>query len=124
MRINEYMNRIKKLPLGKPNLLKIEDTGKTSEDLCTLVDILTKQNKIMKDILRYQGVHDLEKIFYDCPLPYDEDLSTPGGYNAPSNPKKIIEDNKRAVDDFVNYIGPLGSSVERRKQNERDSDKS
>ena len=94
------------------------------EQLRSLVEILTKQNKIMKDILRYQGVHDLEKIFYDCPLPYDEDLSTPGGYNAPSNPKKIIEDNKRAVDDFVNYIGPLGSSVERRKQNERDSDKS
>lgn len=95
-----------------------------TEQLRSLVDILTKQNKIMKDILRYQGVNDLKKLFVDCPLPYDEDLSTPGGYNAPNDPKKIIEDNKRAVDDFVNYIGPLGSSVERRKQNERDSDKS
>jgi len=53
----------------------------------------TKQNKIMKDILRYQGMHDVEKILYDCPLPYDEELSTPLGYNAPNIPKKIIEDN-------------------------------
>ena len=43
-------------------------------------------------------MHDVEKIFYDCPLPYEEDLTTLGGYNAPNNPKKIIEDNKRAVD--------------------------
>jgi len=89
------------------------------EKLRTLVDILTKQNKIMKDILRHQGMLDVEKIFYDCPLPYDEDLSTPGGYNAPNDPVKIIADNdKRAVDDFTNYIGPLGSSVERKKQND------
>ena len=74
------------------------NTYQKLEDLCTLVDILTKQNKIMKDILRQQGMHDVEKIFYDCPLPYEEDLSTQGGYNAPNDPKKIIEDNKRAVD--------------------------
>ena len=69
------------------------NTYQKLEDLCTLVDILTKQNKIMKDILRYQGMHDVEKILYDCPLPYDEELSTPLGYNAPNIPKKIIEDN-------------------------------
>ena len=74
------------------------NTYQKLENLCTLVDILTKQNKIMKDILRYQGMHDVEKIFYDCPLPYEEDLTTLGGYNAPNDPKKIIEDNKRAVD--------------------------
>ena len=95
-----------------------DDADSDIEQLRSLVDILTKQNKIMKDILRQQGMHDVESMFYDCPLPYKEDLSTPGGYNAPNNPKKIIEDNKRAVDDFVNYIGPLGSSVERRKQND------
>jgi hypothetical protein len=74
------------------------NTYQKLEDLCSLVDILTKQNKIMKDILRQQGMHDVEKIFYDCPLPYEEDLSTQAGYNAPNDPKKIIKDNKRAVD--------------------------
>ena len=43
-------------------------------------------------------MHDVEKIFYDCPLPYKEDLSTQGGYNAPNDPKKIIEDNEQAID--------------------------
>ena len=95
-----------------------DDAGSELEQLRSLVEILTKQNKIMKDILRQQGMHDVEKIFYDCPLPYEEDLSTPGGYNAPNNPRKIMEDNQRAVDDFVYYIGPLGSSWDRKKQNE------
>ena len=79
-------------------LLSQDNTYQKLEDLCTLIDILTKQNKIMKDILRYQGMHDVEKIFYDCPLPYKEDLSTPGGYNAPNIPKKIIKDNEQAID--------------------------
>ena len=81
-------------------------TVRPEQQLRTLVDILTKQNKIMKDILRYQGMHDVEKILYDCPLPYDEELSTPLGYNAPNIPKKIIEDNQqRAIDDFVIVCG-------------------
>ena len=79
-------------------LLSQDNTYQKLEDLCTLVDILTKQNKIMKDILRQQGMYDVEKIFYDCPLPYKEDLSTQGGYNAPNDPKKIIKDNEQAID--------------------------
>jgi len=55
----------------------------------TLINALKQQNEIMKDVLKYQGFHDLETMFQDCPLPYEEDLGTPLGYNAPNIPRKI-----------------------------------
>ena len=69
MRINEYMNRIKKLPLGKPNLLKKEDTY--TVDISSLkyleeqptIDVegdAFQQHfiKILKDVVDNIKIHD------------------------------------------------------------------
>ena len=75
----------------KLNTMDIDDDEKTLialmlvDDMTEEIHILKKQNKIMLDMLKYLGFHDIKKMFYDCELP-KEDLSSPLGIHAPNKP--------------------------------------